>query len=70
MLLASQDDVEVVGEAADGQEAVDVVRRCQPDVILMDLNMPRMSGIAAATHIQNSLKDAIIIGLCVMQDTY
>lgn len=42
---------EVVGEAADGREAVDVVRRTQPDVVVLDLRMPRMDGVEAATEI-------------------
>jgi len=40
-------DLKLVGEAADGQEAVDVCARLQPDVILMDLNMPIMDGVSA-----------------------
>jgi DNA-binding NarL/FixJ family response regulator len=47
MILASADDVEVVGECADGAEAVDAVRRLGPDVVLMDIRMPRMDGLTA-----------------------
>jgi DNA-binding NarL/FixJ family response regulator len=43
-----QDDIEVVGEAADGSEGVAMARRLEPDVILMDLLMPNMDGITAA----------------------
>jgi DNA-binding NarL/FixJ family response regulator len=46
-LLAAEPDLEVVGEAADGEEAVEVVTRLQPDVTLMDIRMPRLDGIAA-----------------------
>jgi DNA-binding NarL/FixJ family response regulator len=46
-LLESEPDLEVVGEAANGQEAVDVVRRLRPDVTLMDIRMPAMDGLAA-----------------------
>lgn len=49
MLLESQPDILVVGEAADGREALDLVRRLQPDVVLMDITMPRMTGLEA-TH--------------------
>lgn len=51
MLISSEDDLEVVGEAADGQEGVEVVARLQPDVVLMDVRMPRMSGLDAAERI-------------------
>ena len=40
MLLSSQPDLEVVGEAGDGQEGIEVVRRERPDVVLMDIRMP------------------------------
>ena len=45
--LALDPDFEVVGEARDGQEVMDLVRQVQPDVVLMDLLMPRCSGLEA-----------------------
>lgn len=47
LILESHPDIEVVGEAADGEEALHAVRRNQPDVVLMDIRMPRLDGIAA-----------------------
>jgi DNA-binding NarL/FixJ family response regulator len=47
MILSSQDDIEVVGEAGDGAEALDETRKLRPDVVLMDIRMPNVDGLAA-----------------------
>ncbi|MFF7291605.1 response regulator [Microbacterium sp. NPDC008134] len=51
MLIASQPDLEVVGEAGDGREALDVVQQTRPDVVLMDIRMPVMDGLTATAEI-------------------
>lgn len=50
-MLGAEDDLEVVGEAGDGEEAVAVARRLRPDVVLMDLRMPHLDGAGATALI-------------------
>jgi len=51
LILGTQPDIQVIGEAADGREAVETARRLGPDLVLLDISMPRLSGIAAAREL-------------------
>jgi NarL family two-component system response regulator LiaR len=62
-LLEQVDDIDVIGEASNGEEAVEQAKQLNPDVILMDLMMPRMDGIAAIQEIQANHLPARIIAL-------
>ncbi|MEV0581946.1 response regulator transcription factor [Nonomuraea sp. NPDC050310] len=66
--LSTEDDIEVVGEASDGQEAVDMADRLLPDVVLMDVRMPRQGGIEATRHIKASVPSTRIIMLTVSDE--
>ena len=58
MILEGESDIEVIGEAADGREAVDAARRLRPDVIVMDIRMPVMDGIEATRQLAAAEADA------------
>jgi len=62
-LLADETDVTLVGEAADGREAVEQFRRLRPDVTLMDLQMPHLNGVEATITIRAEFPDARIVVL-------
>jgi two-component system, NarL family, response regulator LiaR len=66
--LELQDGLEVVGEAADGEEAIEAATRLRPDVILMDLVMPQLGGVAAMRRLREQLPDARIIVLTSFLD--
>ncbi len=63
LLLGTERDIEVVGTAADGAEAVDLVTELRPDLVLMDLNMPIMNGIEATRRIAQNFPDVPVLVL-------
>ncbi len=67
-LLAGMPEVEVVGEAADGVEALEKARALSPDLVLMDINMPRCNGIEATRRIKAELPEVKVVILSVSDD--
>lgn len=64
-VLDAYDDLHVVAEARDGTEAVKLVEDLRPRVVVMDINMPRMNGIEATTHIKSHWPETTVIGISV-----
>lgn len=67
-LLVEETDIEIVGQAADGQEALELARTLHPEVILMDITMPRLDGVGATRRITNELPQTCVIGLSMHDD--
>ncbi len=68
-ILEAASDIEVIGEAATGEEAIAQVRHAEPDVVLMDLNMPGIGGIEATRRIRASYPKVQVIAVTVHSDT-
>jgi DNA-binding NarL/FixJ family response regulator len=67
-LLRGEQDINIVGQASNGESAVNLIREIQPDVVLMDISMPGMNGIQATRIIHSELPEVHIIGLSMFQE--
>ncbi len=70
MLLGTQPDVTVVGEAENGAEAVALARQLKPDVVVMDITLPDISGIEATRQIHASCPESAIVALTIHEDQH
>lgn len=68
MLLQAQPDIEIVAEASSGEEAIELVQTHQPDVVLMDVTMPGMSGMEATRQLKASCPSVAILALTIHEE--
>jgi two-component system, NarL family, response regulator NreC len=69
MILAAQPDMEIVGEAGNGREALDLAGQLQPDVIVMDVAMPELNGIEATRRVANLSPRSRVLALSMHKDS-
>lgn len=68
MILATQKDFDVIGEAATGREALEMARTLHPDVVVMDLSMPDMTGIEATERIRKEIPEVQVLALTMHEE--
>jgi DNA-binding NarL/FixJ family response regulator len=69
MLITTQNDMRVIGEAGDGETAWQMVQDCRPDVVIMDISMPGMNGIQATERLKQVSPEVKVLVLSVHDDT-
>ncbi len=67
-LIESTTSFEVVGEAGDGEEAIEMTDRLQPDLVVMDVQMPKMDGVTATKRIKDTWPRVHVLGLTAFSD--
>ena len=68
MLLEAHSDMEIVGEAENGREAITLTQSLQPDIVLMDVQMPEMNGIEATRTLHKTVPDTAVLALTMYED--
>lgn len=68
MMIDAEEDLEVVGEAKTGREAIDEARNLKPDIVIMDVSMPELNGIEGTRRICEELSQTKVIGLSMHRD--
>ena len=68
MILKAQPDIEVVGEAGDGQAAIDMAKALNPDIVIMDVSMPQLNGLKATRELQRCLPQVKVLTLTRHKD--
>ena len=69
-VLQGYPNLEVIAEAGDGEEALHYVEKLKPDVVLMDINMPKMDGVAATRLIKSEFPDVAVVGITITAEGY
>jgi two-component system response regulator NreC len=69
MILGAQPDMEIVGEAANGREAVELAEQLKPDIVVMDVAMPELNGIEATRRLVGALPHSRVIALSMHKDS-
>ena len=64
-LFSPEEDLQIIGEAADGQEAILMAKELEPDLVLMDISMPRMNGLDATQRLKKIMPELAIIILTI-----
>jgi DNA-binding NarL/FixJ family response regulator len=68
--LETYPNIEIVGQAGDGETAIQMVAKLQPSVVLMDINLPRMDGITATRFIKTNHPETVVIGFSMTVQSY
>jgi two-component system response regulator NreC len=68
LMLEEEPDVDILGEALNGKEAIDMCRELKPDVVIMDITMPDMNGIEATRHIKQEMPEVAVLAMTIHED--